>query len=79
MLPLLEGISIMYLMVFRQKRHITLFDAVAIMVGNVIGSGIFLSPSGVTRNIGSVGGSLLVWAIMGLYNLIQVESLAQVW
>ncbi|KAI0215204.1 Large neutral amino acids transporter small subunit 1 [Lamellibrachia satsuma] len=61
----------------RQKRHITLFDAVAIMVGNVIGSGIFLSPSGVTRNIGSVGGSLLVWAIMGLYNLIQALCYAE--
>ena len=64
----------MFLTTSRKRRHITLFDAVAIMVGNVIGSGIFLSPSGVTRNIGSVGGSLAVWAVMGLYNLVQVES-----
>lgn len=62
---------------FRKKRHITLFDAVAIMVGNVIGSGIFLSPSGVTRNIGSVGGSLVVWVVMGLYNLVQALCYAE--
>lgn len=39
----------------------------AIIIGNVIGSGIFLSPAGVTTNIGSVGGSLLIWVFTGMF------------
>ena len=53
------------------KRHITLLHAIGIIVGNVIGSGIFVSSKGVTENTGSVGGSLCVWAFTGLYVLVQ--------
>ncbi len=53
------------------KRTITLPYAIAIIVGNVIGSGIFFSPKGVTQKIGSVGGSLIIWALTGLYTLCQ--------
>ncbi len=59
------------------KRHITLPYAIAIIVGNVIGSGIFLSPKGVTQNIGSVGGSLIIWGMTGLYNLCQALCYAE--
>ena len=59
------------------KRHITLPYAVAIIVGNVIGSGIFLSPKGVTENVGSVGGSLIIWGITGFYNLAQALCYAE--
>ena len=61
----------------RLKRHITLPYAVAIMVGNVIGSGIFLSPKGVADNAGSVGASLLIWGATGLYNLAQALCYAE--
>lgn len=59
------------------KRHITLSGAVLIMVGNVIGSGIFVSPKGVTQNIGSVGASMIIWAVVGLYNLAQALCYAE--
>lgn len=59
------------------KRHIRLHHAVAIMVGNVIGSGIFVSPKGVTSNIGSVGASLIVWGMTGFYNLAQALCYAE--
>ena len=59
------------------KRHIKLHHAIAIMVGNVIGAGIFVSPKGVTENIGSVGASLIVWGVTGLYNLAQALCYAE--
>lgn len=52
------------------KRHITLANAIAIIVGGVAGSGIFIAPTGVTRNIGSVGGSLVMWIFCGLSNIV---------
>lgn len=61
----------------RLKRHITLLDCVGIIVGNVIGSGIFISPKGVLQNIGSVGGCLVVWTAMGVYALLQAMCYAE--
>jgi amino acid transporter len=59
------------------KRHIGLASAVLIMVGNVIGSGIFVSPRGVTQHAGSVGASLIIWALTGFYNLTQALCYAE--
>jgi basic amino acid/polyamine antiporter, APA family len=41
-------------------------DATAIIVGGIIGSGIFVSPGIVARHVPSVGVDLLVWAAAGL-------------
>ena len=55
------------------QRHITLADCVGIIIGNVIGSGIFISPKGVLENMGSPGVTLITWAAMGLLALVQVK------
>ncbi|XP_070562462.1 cystine/glutamate transporter-like isoform X2 [Ptychodera flava] len=48
------------------KRQIGLFPSIMIIMGSIIGSGIFVSPKGVLEYSGSVGGALLVWTMCGV-------------
>ena len=59
------------------KKHVTLLHAVGMIVGGVAGSGIFISPTGVTANVGSVGLSLIMWTVGGLLNLLLALCYAE--
>lgn len=48
------------------KREVGLVEAVSLIGGTMIGSGIFMSPQTVLSTIGSPGASLVVWACCGL-------------
>lgn len=52
------------------KKELGLIDAVGIIVGIVVGSGIFVSPKGVLLYSGSIGFGLIVWIISGLLSTI---------
>ena len=47
------------------KRELTLLDGAYMIIGIIVGSGIFVSPKGVLQYSGSVGLSCLVWALSG--------------
>ena len=53
------------------NRTLTLRDLILIVIGTVIGSGIFLVPGAVLRQTGgSVGVALLVWLAAGVLSLL---------
>merc|ERR1719376_18639 len=52
------------------ERKVGLLSGVALIVGTMIGSGIFVSPKIVLERTGSVGLSLLVWGGCGLLSLL---------
>lgn len=59
------------------KRELGVWSAAAIVVGTVIGSGIFLVPSTMVHNVGSPGKVFAVWIAGGLLTLFGALSYAE--
>jgi amino acid transporter len=51
--------------------------AIAVVIGDVVGSGIFRVPSTIASQVGSVGGIAAVWVLGGLITLCGALSLAE--
>lgn len=56
--------------VVQLKKQINLFHAVCIIVGIIIGSGIFVSPVGILQNVKSVGMSCIMWSVSGVFSAL---------
>lgn len=50
-------------------KKVTLLRGISIIIGTIIGAGIFISPKGILKHSGSVGVSLLVWIACGVLSL----------
>lgn len=56
------------------KQSLGLLDATMIVVGSMIGSGIFIVSADITRSVGSAGWLILVWVFTGILTLTAALS-----
>ena len=60
-----------------KHKTLTYLNGLSLVVGLIIGSGIFSSPSQVNSHVGSPGASLVVWTISGLLTWTGASSYAE--
>lgn len=56
------------------KRELGLFDGTMLVVGSMIGSGIFIVSADIARQVGSAGWLTLIWVITGLVTVAAAVS-----
>lgn len=60
-----------------KNKSLTFLNGLSLVVGLIIGSGIFSSPASVNSNAGSPGASLIIWAVAGLLAWTGAASFAE--
>ncbi|RMY41432.1 hypothetical protein D0866_00590 [Hortaea werneckii] len=60
-----------------KNKSLTYLNGLSLVIGLIIGSGIFSSPASVTSNAGSPAASLLIWLVSGLLAWTGASSYAE--
>ncbi|KAJ4310803.1 hypothetical protein N0V94_008271 [Neodidymelliopsis sp. IMI 364377] len=60
-----------------KNKSLTYLNGLSLVIGLIIGSGIFSSPSQVNKNAGSPGASLLIWVVAGVLAWTGAASYAE--
>ncbi len=60
------------------KKSVTFIESLAIIIGLVIGSGIFIKPAVVLKNAGSPGMAVMTWIVGGLITLCAALSISEI-
>ncbi|CAH8856213.1 unnamed protein product [Trichobilharzia szidati] len=61
----------------RMVKNIGLLNSITIIIGSMIGSGIFVSPTGILENMQSLGASLVIWVSCGLFSMLGAYCYAE--
>lgn len=59
------------------KKELGLLDGTMLVVGSMIGSGIFIVSADIARQVGSTGWLILIWLISGIITMIAAVSYAE--
>ncbi|KAL5252280.1 hypothetical protein ACHWQZ_G015154 [Mnemiopsis leidyi] len=61
----------------KMERTVGVLAGAAILFGNCVGAGIFISPRGVYEKTGSAAGGMIVWAVAGLISTLCTLAYAE--
>lgn len=59
------------------KKQLGLLEGCAIILGIILGSGIFITPPGVIQKVDAVGTSLVIWVLCGILSMVGALCYAE--
>ncbi|XP_039591362.1 cystine/glutamate transporter-like [Polypterus senegalus] len=59
------------------RKTVSLLGSVCLIIGSVVGSGIFIAPKGILKNSGNIGMSLIIWLATGIVSTLGALCYAE--
>uniref|UniRef100_A0A0K0DZF7 Amino acid permease/ SLC12A domain-containing protein n=1 Tax=Strongyloides stercoralis TaxID=6248 RepID=A0A0K0DZF7_STRER len=64
----------------KKSNKMGLFGAISYIIGNIVGSGIFITPTGILQSANSIGTSIIIWiasafcSTLGAFNYVELGT-----